>query len=1228
MANIIRIETGAARGRSVRLPEGKPVGIGRDPRCAILLDDPLVSRVHGILTPDGDRWRLEDRNSRNSTQVNGVPIQCHVLQHGDAIRVGDTSLTFSTVEEDPLLGRTVGGYRIASRLGAGAMGTVYLAQQLAIDRPVAFKVLAPRLATDAEFVAQFLQEARAAGRLNHPNVVQVYDAGDVDGVTYIAMEFLPGGSVQELLEKNERLSVPEVISMAKDAARALAFAERFGLVHRDIKPANLLLTADRQVKIGDLGIAMTVRGSDSAGGVDPSARRASDAPAPRVAGSPRYMAPEQAQGRAVDHRADIYALGSTVFQMLCGSTPFNGSTVVEILRAKMEREAPSLGSLVPDVPAAMDSAVAKMLERRPEARYSSAADVLTALEAIEQDAASGGPAGARARRASASRRVSPKVSSARVVPPRAGPSRTSRAGPARTGRARSGGRGSQSSQSKQLFVLGGCIALAAVLFVAARTYLSPESDSAPSSTSIEGAGRDGGAPAPDAARTTAREAKDTLRAAVSSVSASLREAQELSRDWQRGTRSAASTAAALRELLERSPAADRAAITQLLEAAGGAVEEDTERLAGGFAQVRAAVREAVGEKDVSGALSLLAASRSDYAASLPEPWAALEKEVEACLQDVVDAAGEAIVSHLDAGDVSAARNALQKLLERLPEARRPAADSFVRRVEKAMAARTESQRKAVEAANTMRRAFGSLDWEVAAEAAKAHPSLLQEYGIVHGVWNRLQSRFGKKSSLRVTLRTPEFEESTAAERSQTLRVASQDGEALRLATARSVQNQFHSVFEIRGPSLASLATSTEGEAPSDLASTLEGLALLHLYVCGPVRASEFLSEPSLSERRKVLENRLRRDHAIWLEPRLAFLKREAERLRNRGEAAERGMWRLLAVQAAALIVGWRDRREDGTPFESMRPELVDLYRAVRLESLGEAASDGAFHAKKVRVESNGRVALLYDFSDEEQLKDFQPAKTAVKNPLKWSQRKRAVLLRGQVRFSSGDPFEGDLVVTATAAATDGEAPNVNVALWTREDDVLEVAADGAGIDLRGWRDDPDGAEPTDVIVVGMGYRLPFDVADLIGDDGGLLSRFRRTVEAFLPAYLRQTTDVVLAAHHGRGLHGDRRELVWEEGTRVSSGAVRYLVGVEDGRLRWELNGRKISLKDSLRLERLMSAPARKGSVTFFTNSSDVQYGKIEIEGRLNPTWWRERRDAQIERELAVLMEKRKKASSK
>jgi hypothetical protein len=393
---ILLVESGKNKGDALVLPAaGGAVTAGREKTCDLRLPDPMASRRHfevrALAGPGGAvRYVIRDLKSSNGTLVNGArlpPGEDRPIEFEDKIQVGSTLVTLlpdeARASRGELTGRTVGGYRIEERLGRGAMGTVYKAVQLSLDRPVALKILARELARDRKRVEMFLSEARAAGKLNHPNIVQVYDVGEEGGLYFYSMEFMAGGSVEERLRARGRLTAAEAIRIAIDAAKGLEYAERQGIVHRDVKPANLMENAEGVVKIGDLGIARRVSAPAEGGPPgDPAGGSPAETDPAGIAGSPLYMAPEQARGGAVDHRADLYALGATLHHILAGEPPFQGSSPREVILKHMNEPPPALETVVPAVPADLAALVRHLLAKDPAERPPGASALLDELRAI------------------------------------------------------------------------------------------------------------------------------------------------------------------------------------------------------------------------------------------------------------------------------------------------------------------------------------------------------------------------------------------------------------------------------------------------------------------------------------------------------------------------------------------------------------------------------------------------------------------------------------------------------------------------------------------------------------------------------------------------------------------------------------------------------------------------------------------------------------------------------
>jgi hypothetical protein len=368
------VERGPDRGKSVTVAAGQQVVVGRDATASLQLADSMCSRRHFLIGSKNGMFGIKDLGSANGTLVNGRRTEgAQKLQFGDSIQIGETLLSWLSDEQHDkrggIVGQDVGGYRIEQRIGRGAMGTVYRATQLSLGRTVALKVLAADLVKDARFREMFLKEARAAGGLNHPNIIQVYDVGDDDGRYYFSMEFAAKGSVADELQAIKRIEVPRAVRIIRDACGALDYAERKGLVHRDIKPDNLMVMEDDAVKLGDLGLAMSaqeLQGEQEG-----------------VFGTPHYIAPEQAMGKPIDHRADIYALGATFYRMLSGKTMYTGATVKDILRQQVREPHPPITQHVPDCPEGLRRVLDRMLAKNPAERYQHASEIAADLSDFE-----------------------------------------------------------------------------------------------------------------------------------------------------------------------------------------------------------------------------------------------------------------------------------------------------------------------------------------------------------------------------------------------------------------------------------------------------------------------------------------------------------------------------------------------------------------------------------------------------------------------------------------------------------------------------------------------------------------------------------------------------------------------------------------------------------------------------------------------------------------------------
>ena len=271
--------------------------------------------------------------------------------------------------EQPQLGR----YVIESEIGRGAMGVVYKAIDSVLQRTVAVKTVNMALEREHadKYEARFYQEARAAGGLNHPNIVTVYDAGKAGDVVYMAMEYIQGVELRTLFTEGQPMGVAQALSIAAQVAEGLAYAHQAGVVHRDIKPANIMVVADGPVKITDFGIARMRASADlTQTGV--------------MLGSPKYMSPEQVIGKRADHRSDIFSLGVILYEMLTGSAPFSGENVTALMYQIVNFAPPAPSAVNRAVPEMLDFIVAKMLAKLLEQRYQDARELARDLRECER----------------------------------------------------------------------------------------------------------------------------------------------------------------------------------------------------------------------------------------------------------------------------------------------------------------------------------------------------------------------------------------------------------------------------------------------------------------------------------------------------------------------------------------------------------------------------------------------------------------------------------------------------------------------------------------------------------------------------------------------------------------------------------------------------------------------------------------------------------------------------
>jgi serine/threonine protein kinase len=271
-----------------------------------------------------------------------------------------------------LINSMLGGYRLVEELGTGGMATVYKAFQPKLERWVAVKVLDPTyISDDSEVLARFRREAKAIALLRHPNILTVYDYGEEEGLAFIVMEYVEAGTLKDQL-RGEPFSWERAVALSIGVGRALAFAHGRGIIHRDVKPANILLPSQDWPLLADFGLVKLQQ-----------SRRALTQ-AGMILGTPDYTSPEQALGEPTDHRADIYALGVVLFEMVTGRLPYRAEKAFDVLLMHINDPLPRPRDLVPDIPNKLENIIVKALSKSPEERYPAMQDMLDSLESAQE----------------------------------------------------------------------------------------------------------------------------------------------------------------------------------------------------------------------------------------------------------------------------------------------------------------------------------------------------------------------------------------------------------------------------------------------------------------------------------------------------------------------------------------------------------------------------------------------------------------------------------------------------------------------------------------------------------------------------------------------------------------------------------------------------------------------------------------------------------------------------
>ena len=264
-----------------------------------------------------------------------------------------------------MIGRTIGHYEVIEKIGEGGMGAVYKARDIHLDRSVALKMLPGESVANSERKRRFALEAKAASALNHPNIITIYDIDVADGVDFIAMEYVAGHTLADLILPGG-MEPARAIQFGAQIADALATAHQSGIVHRDLKPSNIMVNEQGRVKVLDFGLAKLIEPLSGEGGAQTAAAQTCEG---AILGTVSYMAPEQAEGKPVDQRADIFSFGAVLYEMLSGVQPFRRDSVLGTLAAIVRDEPPALDAA--RIPPAVRQVVKRALEKNPEARYAS-----------------------------------------------------------------------------------------------------------------------------------------------------------------------------------------------------------------------------------------------------------------------------------------------------------------------------------------------------------------------------------------------------------------------------------------------------------------------------------------------------------------------------------------------------------------------------------------------------------------------------------------------------------------------------------------------------------------------------------------------------------------------------------------------------------------------------------------------------------------------------------------
>ena len=325
----------------------------------------------GLCTDEELRRSLEELESRR--RIKPVILK-DLMVELDFITASQAERLKTSLKESKAAVKKIPGYKIQGKLGAGAMAVVYKAKQLSLNRSVAIKVLPKRFSENPEYVERFYKEGQAAGRLNHPNIVQAIDVGEAGGYHYFVMEYVEGKTISDDLVAGKIFTEAEALEIIIQVAKALAHAHACSLIHRDVKPKNIMISTSGVVKLADMGLARATTDIEAA-----------QSEAGKAYGTPYYIAPEQIRGKIdIDGRADIYGLGATLYHMLTGRVPFMAEDSADVMRKHLREKLVPPDHINTSLSAGVSEVVEIMMAKRKEDRYHDVEELLVDLEALQE----------------------------------------------------------------------------------------------------------------------------------------------------------------------------------------------------------------------------------------------------------------------------------------------------------------------------------------------------------------------------------------------------------------------------------------------------------------------------------------------------------------------------------------------------------------------------------------------------------------------------------------------------------------------------------------------------------------------------------------------------------------------------------------------------------------------------------------------------------------------------